>query len=549
VAVVAFVAAGFVGCPVSTSGVLALLVILAGGAWALGGRRQREEGTCRPPAEPGWLRWGARLALGAAAGLFLWKLALAPVWSWDHFVMWGLKARRLAAAGEMDFSFLAEPQLQRSKADTPVGLPVAWLLFSLGAVPGAVTFKLAHAAFALGTLAAVRAAAARLAASSAAGDLAAAFVAVSPLLWDTTTLGLADLPLAFFAAAAVAALLASLPDAPRGASGPHLRGLAIASLLAGFLPWVKDEGLPLAVLLLLVAAVWLRPRRRTAEPEAAPPSPTSPEPVEGRGPLPTQRLSTGEPAAPRRAERRPPTVALAAFAVPLLLGVATMGLVDLVALPEGEKFLTGDWMGRAADRLVGEGRAILAAVGGELAAAEWLGLWYVFAAATVLALLPRRRAARSAAPPPVWPLAAAVAVQLALYVAVILAGYLPPLDQVRSGLFRIASALVPLAVLPVAALAHRHGAAVEWTADRTMTDHTPATGPLGFIRELASRLRYPQLFFLTAGLFVLDLAIPDLLPFADEILLGLLTVLLARVKDRRPPEGEPRVKNVTPPGR
>jgi hypothetical protein len=48
----------------------------------------------------------------------------------------------------------------------------------------------------------------------------------------------------------------------------------------------------------------------------------------------------------------------------------------------------------------------------------------------------------------------------------------------------------------------------------------------------ARRLRYPTLFKITAGLFVLTLLVPDPLPFIDEILLGLGTLLLASWKDR-----------------
>jgi hypothetical protein len=40
---------------------------------------------------------------------------------------------------------------------------------------------------------------------------------------------------------------------------------------------------------------------------------------------------------------------------------------------------------------------------------------------------------------------------------------------------------------------------------------------------------------ITGGLFVLDLIVPDLIPFIDEILLGLATLILARWKDRRQP--------------
>lgn len=50
---------------------------------------------------------------------------------------------------------------------------------------------------------------------------------------------------------------------------------------------------------------------------------------------------------------------------------------------------------------------------------------------------------------------------------------------------------------------------------------------LAAVTRFAAKLRYPQLFLLTAGLFVLDLVIPDAIPFVDEILLGLATLLLA----------------------
>lgn len=47
------------------------------------------------------------------------------------------------------------------------------------------------------------------------------------------------------------------------------------------------------------------------------------------------------------------------------------------------------------------------------------------------------------------------------------------------------------------------------------------------------RLSFPRLFMVTAALFVLDLIIPDPFPFADEILLGLGTLLLANWKNRK----------------
>ena len=51
----------------------------------------------------------------------------------------------------------------------------------------------------------------------------------------------------------------------------------------------------------------------------------------------------------------------------------------------------------------------------------------------------------------------------------------------------------------------------------------------------ARRLRYPTLFKITAALFVLTLLIPDPIPFIDELLLGLGTLLLANWKTRGMP--------------
>ena len=48
-----------------------------------------------------------------------------------------------------------------------------------------------------------------------------------------------------------------------------------------------------------------------------------------------------------------------------------------------------------------------------------------------------------------------------------------------------------------------------------------------------SRLRSWQLFLVAAALFVADLLIPDPIPFVDEIMLALTTLLLARWKRRR----------------
>ncbi len=68
------------------------------------------------------------------------------------------------------------------------------------------------------------------------------------------------------------------------------------------------------------------------------------------------------------------------------------------------------------------------------------------------------------------------------------------------------------------------------------------------LSRFASRLRFPQLFAIAATLFVLDLLVPDLIPFLDEILLGLATILLGTWQKERDVGGveKPPMKDVTP---
>ena len=54
----------------------------------------------------------------------------------------------------------------------------------------------------------------------------------------------------------------------------------------------------------------------------------------------------------------------------------------------------------------------------------------------------------------------------------------------------------------------------------------------GLVTRFAAGLRFPVLFTVMAGLFVLDLFVPDLIPFADEILLALGTVFVGSLRRR-----------------
>ncbi len=68
-------------------------------------------------------------------------------------------------------------------------------------------------------------------------------------------------------------------------------------------------------------------------------------------------------------------------------------------------------------------------------------------------------------------------------------------------------------------------------------------GPVkSLVQRYAGRLRYPRLLLLMLTLFGADLVVPDAIPFVDEILLGLGTVLLGSLRKRRaekPPAATP----------
>jgi hypothetical protein len=52
------------------------------------------------------------------------------------------------------------------------------------------------------------------------------------------------------------------------------------------------------------------------------------------------------------------------------------------------------------------------------------------------------------------------------------------------------------------------------------------------ITRLTAGMRFPTLFLIVGGLFLLNLVVPDLIPFYDEILMAMLTVLIASIRKR-----------------
>ena len=335
-------------------------------------------------SSPRGLDRAALLLLAVCALIVVWKWLRTPIWSWDHFAIWGLKARRIVVDGTLDLSFLGLRTFAVSNPHYPVGLPVAWRFLS-PSTPSASDFRLVHALFAAVLLAATHAAARRLGSSRIAAALLAAALCASPLFWDTEALGIADLPLA---AVALASLLLAL-DAREDVRFPAWP----AGLALGFLSWVKLEGVPLGALLAAACALGLSGKKRLA------------------------------------------------LVVPWALSTAAALATRRWLLPAEGSFLQGDWTARLAER-IRDPLPLLAAMLRELGGPEWLGLWFLFAAAAFASLfLPAQPARR---------LAAVVLSQFLVYALIYFGTYLDPAQHVHSSFHRLAAALLPFAVLALA---------------------------------------------------------------------------------------------------
>ncbi len=74
----------------------------------------------------------------------------------------------------------------------------------------------------------------------------------------------------------------------------------------------------------------------------------------------------------------------------------------------------------------------------------------------------------------------------------------------------------------------------------------PASPIAALVNRLIPGIRYPWLFAILTGLLAIDLVVPDPVPFLDEVVLAVLTFLVAswrtRADDERPPP-----RDITPP--
>lgn len=364
--------------------------LLVAAAWALGWRWRSSKAVSAPRRDRHHLSWGS-WADGvwiALTGLFVARVALAPLWSWDHFAIWGAKARRIAAVG------LGSDLLDPGAGDAfiyttphyPLGFPLLEAALASGLIPGGWLFRALHLTLGIGLVILVRRASRSLGASRLAAAAAAALVASSPLLMDTESLGLTEMPLAFWCLAAVA--LAFDPEERRWS-----RSWPVGVTL-GFLIWIKQEAWILAALLGVVFLVFPLRKRRAA-------------------------------------------------AVTVFAGIAAAcAVVQAWAGGEGVSFFTQGPLDRALKRWV-LAPEILTKSGETLLAPEWLGFWLLLPAGVGVAAVRRRRRA-------LW-LGLVVLAQLAVYVAVYFASYPPPAQHLDSSFFRIAAALVPLGAVALAA--------------------------------------------------------------------------------------------------
>lgn len=327
------------------------------------------------------------LALLLALGVFLYKLVVWPLWSWDHYQIWGVKARRMVLDGRLDLAFLREDALLPARPDYPLGVPFLARLLALGGVPGEVVFKTLHAACGLGLAALLLDALRRAAASWPIALALTTWAASGPLFWDSEAYGLAEMPLAFVLVAAVLGALEWQRAPTRGRTW-H------AGLLIGLLPWIKHEGRLLA-LFLLVALFLASPRGN--------------------------RWRTWR--------------SLAAVAiVPLALErvMAQWGLAP------GVSFLSGQPFAKLAERLP-QASELLASMAQRLAQWDFLGFWLLFPLAFALAWRRRNVEALIAG--------GVVLAQLAVYSGLTFLVYLPVEEHLDAAYDRITAALVPLGIL------------------------------------------------------------------------------------------------------
>lgn len=206
-----------------------------------------------PPAgRRRWLNAALVAMIAVQAAVVLATAVGRPLMVWDSWVNWGLKARLIYSEQGGLPAVYADPTRLITHPDYPLLVPLlqAWLYAWVGAaddrwagLPGAL--------FYLAALVGLHASLRRQGVGATWARVAAAATAGLPALAGLTGAAYPDAVVAGLAALAAVYLL---EWARRGTSA----SLALAALAAGLLPWVKREGLVLALILLAAALLVAR---------------------------------------------------------------------------------------------------------------------------------------------------------------------------------------------------------------------------------------------------------------------------------------------------
>ncbi len=351
-----------------------------------------------------------------------WRTA-QPEGMWDAVAIWNSGARFLARAVPERLPELIGAQ-QEGHPQYPLFLGAAVAAqFELGrtettAIPLGMSLVFL---FGLGAAAHLLV---RLAGALLFATPAVLLVMSTPIVWKWAFAQVADLPLAYLAVAAALPLVLAL-ERPRAAFEGGGPPPVLAGFVLGLLPWTKDEGTVLALVLVAVTVWVARP--------------------------------SGEARASRRCLRSPPALVRRAgpFALGALPGCAAMLIFKLAWAPERppqERFLSGgDKLGQLADperwRIVaGEALRLLDPRSG----APLFGFAWPLLAVGLLFWAGRLRRRRS---PGALLLLGTAAVTFAGYIAAFL---LSPYDlswHVGSSMDRLLLQLLPLAAAGVFSLA------------------------------------------------------------------------------------------------
>lgn len=173
---------GACGIPLVFMTQLVATVALAAVTWLLAPRLNL------PSAPVSW----SVLLLFASAALVTVKVSTTPVWSWDYFTIWGVKAQRMVTDGRLSLAFLRWSEFRGSNPDYPLLFPTMLREVSFFSRPSFEVVRALHLAFCIMTALMIRCGCIMRGASEPVSNYIAAYFLMLPLAWDTESVGLAE---------------------------------------------------------------------------------------------------------------------------------------------------------------------------------------------------------------------------------------------------------------------------------------------------------------------------------------------------------------------